>query len=336
MMLCLSIVLTACSGAANTNTNAGQQNTANAASAEASAAATSQPKAEATAAPATRTVTTLLGDVEVPANPQRVASDQYMGQLLKLGIVPVGVRSFMLNESWIPDSGISEETIAGIEDLGGFPMNLEKLTYLEPDLIIGSIEKNIEDYQKIGTTVFLPYWEGESTSGPLNKFRRIAEIFGKEQEAEAWISEYEAKVAEARKQIEGVVKEGETVSIVQVANKTLYVLAATGGNYGSSTIYEMLQLPPTDKALNMKEGFENISLEVLPDYVGDHVFVYGSQDEGADEILNSSIWKGLPAVQKGQVYLYGSFGSEGDEFVMEDPYSLELQLDSIVNVMLGQ
>lgn len=341
LVLCLSLLLTACSGAAGTNANtnaAGAGSAANSANAaaETAAPASAKPTEQAAAAQTTRTVTTLMGDVEVPANPQRVASDQYMGQLLKLGIIPVGVRSFMLNESWIADSGISPDTIAGIEDLGGFPMNLEKLAYLEPDLIIGSIEKNIEDYKKIGATVFLPYWEGESTAGPLDKFRRISEIFGKEEVAEAWISEYEAKVTEARKQIEGIVKEGETVSSVQVANNTLYVLAASGGNYGSSTIYQMLKLPPTDKALNMKEGFENISLEVLPEYIGDHVFVYGSGDEGAAEILNSSIWKGLPAVKKGQVYLYGSFGSEGDEFVMEDPYSLELQLDSIVKVMMGE
>ncbi|AIQ46320.1 AraC family transcriptional regulator [Paenibacillus sp. FSL R7-0273] len=339
MVLCLSLLLTACSGAAGTNTNtnaAGSGNTANAVAAETAAPATAKPEAEAAAAQATRTVSTLIGDVEVPANPQRVASDQYMGQLLKLGIIPVGARSFMLKESWIADSGISAETIAGIEDLGGFPMNLEKLAYLEPDLIIGSIEKNIEDYKKIGTTVFLPYWEGESTSGPLDKFRRISEIFGKEQVAEAWITDYEAQVADARKKIEGIVKEGEKVSVISVSEGTLYVLGAKGGNYGSSTIYEMLQLPPTEKALNMEDGYENISLEVLPEYLGDHVFVYGSGSEGASEILDTSIWKALPAVQKGQVYKYGSSTGEDDEFVMEDPYSLELQLDSIVKVMLGE
>jgi len=41
-------------------------------------------------------------------------------------------------------------------------------------------------------------------------------------------------------------------------------------------------------------------------------------------------------VQKGQVYMYGSFGDKGDEFVMEDPYSLELQLDTIVDVLLAK
>ncbi|MNI74065.1 Iron(3+)-hydroxamate-binding protein FhuD precursor [compost metagenome] len=112
-------------------------------------------------------------------------------------------------------------------------------------------------------------------------------------------------------------------------------MAAEGGNYGSSTIYDMLKLPPTQQALDMKEGFENISLEVLPEYMGDHVFIYGSQDEGANEVLNSEVWKHLPAVQKGQVYAYGSFGDKGDEFVMEDPFSLELQLDTIKNLLLN-
>lgn len=269
----------------------------------------------------------------MPANPQRVAADQYMGHLLKLGIIPVGVRSFILNEAWISKSGISQDILDGIEDLGNFPMNLEKLTYLEPDLIIGSIDKNIEQYEKVGTTVFLPYWEGLTTTGPLEKFRKVSVIFGKEQEAEQWIGEYQAKVEEAKARIAGVVKEGETVSIVQIGGKAMYVMAAEGGNYGSSTVYQMLELPPTQQAKDLEDGFKNISLEVLPEYMGDHIFVYGADDEGGDEILNSDLWKQLPAVQKGQVYKYGSFSEKGDEFVMEDPYSLELQLEKIVSVM---
>ncbi|WP_234405448.1 AraC family transcriptional regulator [Paenibacillus sp. IHBB 10380] len=326
LVMCLSLLVGACSSPANTNV--GSQAPINNSAGTNSEQLKEGQQAEVPAK--TRIVSTLKGDVEIPADPKRVASDQYMGHLLKLGIIPVGVRSFMLGEAWINQVGISKDILAGIEDLGAFPMNLEKLTYLEPDLIIGSIEENIESYQKIGTTVFLPYWEGLSTAGPLEKFRRISEIFGKQQEAEQWITEYEEKAAEARKKIAGIVKEGETVSIVQVANKSLYVLAAEGGNYGSSTIYQMLQLPPTEKALNMKEGFENITLEVLPEYMGDHIFVYGARDEGANQVIDSDLWKKIPAVQKGQVYMYGSFDDKGDEFVMEDPYSLELQLDAIV------
>jgi len=331
MMLCLTLLLAACSSPAPSASSTQTETTATTTQSSNQAAESGK----STAQPETRTVSTLRGDVVIPANPERVASDQYMGYLLKLGIIPVGVRTFMLNESWIEKSDIPADVIAGIEDLGGeFPMNLEKLVSLEPDLIIGSIDKNIEDYEKIATTVFLPYWEGETTSGPLEKLRRIASVFGKEKEAEAWITTYEEKVEEAKKRIDGIIKDGETVSIVQIGNKAMYVMAADGGNYGSSTIYEMLKLPPTQQALEMKEGFESISLEVLPEYMGDHIFVYGSGDADAEDVLNSEVWKHLPAVQKGQVYAYGSFGDKGDEFVMEDPYSLELQLDTITNILL--
>lgn len=328
MLMCLSLLVAACSSPAGTNGNS--QALANNVETQANSG-NSNGGQETMAQAKTRIISTLKGDVEVPAEPQRVASDQYMGQLLKLGIIPVGVRDGMLDEAWIEKAGISEDILANIESLGEFPMNPEKLILLEPDLIIGSIEDNIEQYEKIGTTVFLPYWEGESTAGPIEKFRRISEIFGKQQEAEQWITEYEQKVEEARKQIDGIIKDGETVSIVQVGSKAIFVLAAKGGNYGSGTIYEMLQLPPTEKAAQMTNGFENVSLEVLPEYLGDHVFVYVNSKEDAEEVLNSTVWKGSPAVKKGQVYMYGEFD---DEFVMEDPYSLELQLETIVNILL--
>ncbi|MEK4509136.1 helix-turn-helix domain-containing protein [Paenibacillus anaericanus] len=328
VFLCLSLLLGACSSASNTSggsqtpTNNNVETQANSGNSNVGQDVSSQAK--------TRIVSTIKGDVEIPAEPQRVASDQYMGQLLKLGIIPVGVREGMLKEAWIEKAGISPDILANIEDLGSFPMNAEKLIELEPDLIIGSIEKNIEQYEKIGTTVFVPYWEGLSTAGPIEKFRRISEIFGKQQVAETWITEYEQKVADARQEIAGIIKEGETVSVVQIGSKALFVLSATGGNYGSATIYQMLQLPPTEQALNMKEGFENISLEVLPEYLGDHVFVYVNSKEDATEIFKSAIWKAAPAVAKGQVYMYGEFD---DEFVMEDPYSMELQLETIVKVL---
>lgn len=319
LFMCLSLLLAACS-----NTN-GASSSTNQVESQANSGQ------EAVQEGKTRIVSTPRGDVEIPAQPQRVAADQYMGQLLKLGIIPVGVREGMLTEGWIEKAGIPQETLAKIENLGGFPMNPEKLIMLEPDLIIGSIEKNIEQYEKIGSTVFIPYWEELSTAGPLEKFRRIAEVFGKEQEAELWIEEYEQRVEDARKQIDGIIKEGETVSVVQLSPTGLFVLAAEGGNYGSNTIYQMLKLPPTEQALNMKEGFENISLEVLPQYLGDHVFVYVNSQEDAEEILNSPIWQGAPAVKNGNVYMYGEFD---DEFVMEDPYSLDLQLEKIVKVLL--
>ncbi len=322
LLLCLSLALGACSNGTNavpkgqSDGNGKIHNEVLEASAE------------------TRIVSTLKGDVEIPAEPKRVAADQYMGQLLKLGIVPVGVRGSMLDEGWMGKANISKDLIGGIENLGNeFPLNLEKMAMLEPDLIIGSVEEYIDQYEKIGPTVFYPYWVDSITVRPLDKFRGISKIFGKEKEAEAWIAGYEQKVAEAKAKISGIVKEGETVSVIMFSWKesTVIVYAAEGGNYGSSTIYEMLGLPPTESAKNMKEGYEAISFEVLPEYLGDHIFVYNGEASTA-EIMQSPVWKSMTAVKNGKVYVYGD--SYYDEFAGEDPYSLELQLDTIVNLLL--
>ncbi|MFC5702398.1 ABC transporter substrate-binding protein [Cohnella faecalis] len=328
--MCVTLLLSACSGAANTNRNA--QAEASQPTGTQSEQASKAPQAE--TPKQTRIVSTPKGDVEVPTEPKRVVADQYMGHLLKLGIVPIGVRTFMLTEGWMDKAGIEKETLAKIEDMGGFPMNLEKMVSMEPDLIIGSVEENYEQYDKVGTTVFLPYWEGKSTAGPLDKFRKVSDIFGKRQEAEKWIAEYEQKVTEAQEKLKGVIKDGETVSVVQFSEKAIYVLAAKGGNYGSATIYQMLKLPPTDAAANMEEGFKSISMEILPDYLGDYIFVYNGDVEATRKAMESDLWKGIPSVKKNHVYLYGN--SFHDEFVMEDPYSLELQLDTIVNLLLGK
>jgi len=322
----MALLLSAC-GAGNANVSPSPHST----NQEAGTATNTE---KAPAEQKTRIVPTAKGDVEIPANPQRVAADQYMGHLLKLGIIPVGVREFMLHESWLEKSGVPKDVLDGIENLGEFPMNLEKLTSLEPDLIISSINENTEQYEKIGTTVSIPYWEELSTPDPLEKFRKIGAIFGKEQEAEQWISDYKTRVDKAKEKIKGIIKEGETVSIIQIGWNGLYVLAVEGGAYGSSTIYQMLELPPTQQALNMEKGFELISMELLPEYAGDHIFLYGADDEGSESVLESPLWKMLPAVKKGNVYEYGSSGKKSDEFVMDDPFSMDLQLEKIVKVML--
>lgn len=172
--LCLTLLLGACS---NTGTNGGAQSTGGNAETQTNAAKNTDGPKE-SQQPKSRIVSTPKGDVEVPAEPKKVASDQYMGQLLKLGIVPIGVRDGMLKESWIEKAGISKDTLSKIESLGGFPLNAEKLISLEPDLIIGSIEANIEQYQKIGTTVFVPYWEKIQRPVPLINSVKSAKFSG--------------------------------------------------------------------------------------------------------------------------------------------------------------
>lgn len=108
LLLCGSLLLGACSSGTGTATK--EQSNGNGTVNQATSKESTN----------TRIVSTPKGDVEVPAEPKRVAADQYMGHLLKLGIVPIGARTFMLDEGWMEKADIPKETIEKIEDLGDF------------------------------------------------------------------------------------------------------------------------------------------------------------------------------------------------------------------------
>ena len=271
------------------------------------------------------------GVTNVPIQPLRVASDQYMGQLLKLGIKPIGVRENMLKEAWIPFTNLKEDALDGIENLGGFPLNLEKLAMVEPDLIISSLPDNLDSYSKIAPTVHIPYWS-ESYASPMDKLLKIAELFDKTAEANKWIKEFENQLADAQQQIakSGNLKEGQTVSVMAVFDKNVYVFGPKGA-YGGTMIYDYLKLKPTDKAeelRNKEMSSAELSLETVPEYMGDHAFITVVNEDKAKELLDSDFWKSIPAVANDQIYFYDS-----KIFAMDDPYSMEAQLKIILDLL---
>lgn len=280
---------------------------------------------------ATRSFEHAAGVTDIPVQPLRVAADQHMGQLLKLGIKPVAVRENMLKEAWIPYANLEDGALEGIEDLGGFPLNLEKLALVEPDLIVGALPDNQESYSKIAPAVLMPYWS-EKYASPMDKFLDIAGLFDKTDVANEWIKEFEAELAAANGKIAGTgrLKEGETVSVMAVFNNNVYVFGPNGA-YGGYLVYDALKLPPTDYAEELRNkdmGSAELSMEVVPQYMGDHAFITIVDEAKADELMKSEFWSSIPAVKNNQVYFYDS-----KIFAMDDPYSLEAQLDIIADLL---
>ncbi|RAV16642.1 ABC transporter substrate-binding protein [Paenibacillus contaminans] len=290
-------------------------------------------KQEKDASVPTRSFTHDAGVTDVPVKPLRVASDQHMGHLIKLGIKPIAVRENMLKEEWIPYAKLDKDILTGIEDLGGFPLNLEKLASLDPDLIISALPNNQEQYSKIAPTVNIPYWSKSFTT-PMDKFLKIAELFDKTAEANKWIEQFQKALTSARDKIyaSGKLKEGQTVSVMAVFEKNVFVFGPNGA-YGGYMIYDALKLKPTDKANDLRNkdmGSAELSLEAVPEYMGDHAFITVVNEAKAKELLESDFWKSTPAVKNNQVYFYDS-----KIFAMDDPYSLEAQLDVIANLLTG-
>ena len=327
--LLLTIALIAACGRAN-ETSPQHSTTAAVESAPSSSApAESSPAAaETPSQPAERTVATVNGDVKIPAEPQRIAATYYAGELAALGIWPAGTVTRLLGEA---SPNLAAYT-QGTADIGNFPPSLEAIVALDPDLILATDFDGIEyaDYAKIAPTIVLPW----SNDDVWTKLRTIGGLLGKEAEAESFISGYESQAFEAREKIQGAVGADETVSIIRFFGSSIRVY---GGRDIGHAFYNGLQLapPPTIAAAMAQDpnftSTENVTLEELPDYAGDRIFVVVTDEDGDKaykEAQKLSLWSELPAVKNGFVYELPA-----DKWFAYDPISVQATLQGAVDIL---
>lgn len=258
--------------------------------------------------------------------PMRIVADQYMGQLLKLGVTPVGVRTNMLKAEFMADEQKRSSSLQDIVDLGaGFPINLPHVSSLQPDLIVTQNEQQYQQFSQIAPTLLIPY----QSADPLEKLRLISGVLNKTDTAEQWIEDYEWRIEQARTRLVSKLGRGCSVVNLLLIDGQLFVLGRYAG-YGSFSLYQALQLqapPKQQEELDETSLSMEIPVSALPDYAGDHIFIsiYGD----ASLLIDSDTWRSLSAVQKGSVYFCNPY-----RFAFEDPYSLDEQLHVISACLL--
>lgn len=239
-------------------------------------------------------------EVEIPLEPKRVIyHGEGYGDIVALDAQTVGA-----GFSWITDYAWEKE-VHNVEDVG-FPINIEKTLELKPDLIIvaTSDEKIYEQLSKVAPTIVF------DTFAPLEqRLTELGDILNKKEEAEKWLSNYKAKADTMWKSLvdEGVLKEHETASVLTYyPGDRLFVMARAGL---SQVLYDSNVLKPGDniqQILDEGTGFAEISTELLPEYAGDRIFILtpvpDEAKQSTKEMMESPIWKGLPAVKNGHVY----------------------------------
>ncbi|MDM5319204.1 ABC transporter substrate-binding protein [Bacillus altitudinis] len=243
----------------------------------------------------TKTVDTVKGKVEIPANPKRILVDGYLGSAIALGVKPVGATTQDLKNIHLKGK------VDGVTDISD-ERSAEKVASLKPDLIISAVddEKVLDVYRKVAPTIVYPFGVFKDSQEEITT---LAGILNKEEEGKAFLKKFNQRMEAARKKVKTVIKEGETVSILGAFRNDVYVYG-NGIYRGGQALYEQLQLQPpkevADTILNGKSGFEHISYEVLPKYAGDYIFV--DEANGGTFDKNNSIWKSLKAVKKNQVH----------------------------------
>jgi iron complex transport system substrate-binding protein len=252
------------------------------------------------------------GPVEVPADPQRViVFHPYAGYVMALDVGLVGV------DTWAKQNPRFQDKLEGVEEVT--EESLEKIIELNPDLIIGlSTMKNTDKLNEIAPTVTFTHGKLDY----LSQYLEIGKLLNKEKEAQAWIDDFKIRAQEAGDEIRERIGEDATVTIIENFEKQLYVYGDSFGRGGEILYQEMkLKMPKKVKDKALDQGYYALSLEVLPEYVGDYLIISNNTDTDTS-FLESDTYKNIPAVKNNQV-----FKANSKEFFFNDPITLEYQLE---------
>nr|WP_294492731.1 ABC transporter substrate-binding protein [uncultured Mediterraneibacter sp.] len=247
----------------------------------------------------TITVTDARGEVEIPADPQRIVDLSGNSDILSiLGYSVVGTaNSDAYDYTKFPS--YLEDTLKGATILGyrmQDTMDIEGILELDPDLIIISSvqEKMYDQLQEVAPTIMVELaqinWKDD--------IHTFAEILNKTDAADEWLADYEKKAAETGAQIRETYGENTTYLALLASGGQLYVFDAAGIG---SAMYEDMGLA---KPNNMPEQ-DNISLPVinyegLADLDPDYLFVVGT-DTDMESLRQNSVYNSMRAVADGNV-----------------------------------
>lgn len=261
------------------------------------------------------------GPVEVPAEPQRVVVlSSFTGNVMSLGVEVVGCDPYAKESPYL-----SEE----LEDVPVVSENdVEAIAALEPDLIIGlSTTQNIDQLEQIAPVVTYEWGVLDYKEQHIE----IGKLLGKEEEAIAWVEDFEQRCATIGAEVQAVIGEDATVTVMENWEKEMYIYGENFG-HGTEILYTEMGLKMPEKVSEATDGvgYAAVSLEVLHEYVGDYLIF--SQNSAYDtSFTETDLWNSMPAVQNGNVLVVDSKG-----FLLNDPISLDAQLALFEDFFLGE
>lgn len=276
----------------------------------------------------TRVVTDARGEVEIPANPQRIVDLSGNSDMLSiLGYEVVGTANSDAYDYTKFPSYLAD-TLEGAKILGYSmqdTMDIEAVLELEPDLVIISTvqEKMYDQLQSLAPTIMIELaqinWKDDIAA--------FAEVMEAQEPAEQWLAAYEEKAEAAGKAIKEQYGEDTSYLAFLASGGQLFIFDAAGIGL---VMYEDMGLA---KPAGMPEQ-ENISLPVV-DYEGlaqidADVLLVVATEADLEALNESKIYQSMRAVKDGNVIELPSspYFNEGyscigkDLFVSELPYLL--------------
>lgn len=251
---------------------------------------------------------------------KRIVIYDWVGNLLALGITPVGAASFF----GLHANPFLRNLLADVIDVGR--QDVEKVIALNPDLIIAPIwigATFIQRLENIAPTIVVPYGD------PFDRFHQLAQIVNKTEAAARFMMNYQQKAEALRQRLLQFIQPDETVGLYELSpNHSIWVLNDFHGR-GGYNIFRGLGLKPpasiTQRVIGKGMPLE-IQLDHLPLFAADHMIIsYTFKDRGMPyikDLLEHPVWAELEASKHPKIYYI-----DRNLYHANDVYSLYCQLD---------
>jgi len=260
--------------------------------------------------------------------PKRIVIYDWVGNVLALGIKPIGASYFYSLEHL----HILKDLLHDIVDVGS--NSIDNVIELNPELIIAPKwlgSSMLNKLSKVAPTIVVPY--GDS----FERFLAIAHTLRKEQEAGLFIQQYQNRAKAVRAKLDSIISPEETIGLYELSpSRTIWILNEFHGRGGYNLYRGMGFTPPSaiSEQVIGKDMIKELNPEQLPHYAGDHMIIsYPFEEESkeyAEAIMSHPIWKGIPAYQKNRIYFI-----DKKIFHPNDVLSLYRQLDLQLQLILN-
>ena len=252
----------------------------------------------------TVTVTDVRGEVEIPADPQRIVDLSGNSDILSiLGYKVIGTaNSDAYDYTKFPT--YLEETLKGAEILGYSmqdTMDVEAVMNLNPDLIVISTvqEKMYDQLSEIAPTVMIQL-EALNWKDDVKAF---AKVFNKEDVANKWLADYEAKAKKAGDKIKAEYGENTTYLSFLASGGQFFIF--DGAGFGSVLYEDMGLAKPEGMPEQSDISLPVVTYEGLASIKSDYIFLI-STPEDLKQLESNAIWNSLPALKEGKVVVLES------------------------------
>lgn len=217
--------------------------------------------------------------------------------LLALGITPVVQ---YCHAQW------GKQEYLGLDQVPAFDISSgdwQGLSRYMPELIMlddGFQRWQLGECRQVAPLLRLPFHQEDWRA----TLRSAAAVFGRTERVQEVIGHYEQQARQAKRMLSRSIR-GQTVALLRISAYGVALYGCDELGYSASVLHEDLGLQRHGLVSRLTRGQKrvNLSREELSELTADHLFITFDKQEGESrELLDSQLWRSLPAVRNRCVY----------------------------------